>query len=438
MGRYILVFLFILSESPSFSQNVPQLQKLKDFVQKQAPEGFDSSSRNIHLFLDNRINYLYPLYQLFRNERKFRLQFRDPIYFGQLSEYISFTEDYQSALQYDIKGYDTISIATQKKIEKTITGLKNIQQLDARKYIAFLAGSRRVIMLNEAHNKPIHRAFALLLLAELYKKGYRYLAMEMLNNYSDHSLNKLTIKTGHYSAEPVAGELIRSALEIGFRLVSYEDTLAYIHTPSQRDSMQAENIYNIIRSDKEARIFVIAGYAHIAKQSLDSVFTPMAVTFKKISGIDPLSIDQTDMTEESNMALGRFLYRAYTQQFAVKYPAIAWADNAPINVTNNTDYDLSVIQPPTVYRDGRPSWLVLGGLRKPLYIKPPEKRTYLVQAYYQSEMPQEGPGQLIPADQTYIPTNNENYLLFLRKGKYILVFRDMEYKIIGKQNIEVS
>ena len=438
MGRYFLVVIVLLGRFPAKAQNVPQLQKLKEYAQGHPPPGFDSTSTNIHLFLGNRIDYLYPLYQLLGNENRFRRHFRDPRYFDQLSEYISLTEDYQSALQYEIRGYDTISLITQKKIYKTIAGLRNIRQLDARKYISFLAAERRVIMLNEAHNKPLHRAFALLLLADLYKKGFRYFAMEMLNNYADHTLENLTIHTGQYCTEPVAGELIRSALEIGFQLVSYEDTLAYIHTPTQRDSVQAENINHILSLDPGAKIFVLAGYGHIAKRSLDSAYIPMAMAFQRISGIDPLCIDQTDMTEESNMEYGRILYRAYTEKFRVLYPSIAWSENLPVNITNNPDYDISVIHPPTVYRDGRPSWLELGGLRKPLYIKPQEKNTFLVQAYYQSELPQEGPGQIVPADQTYIPTNKENYLLFLRKGAYILVFRDIEYRIIGKQPIEVN
>ena len=64
-------------------------------------------------------------------------------------------------------------------------------------------------MLNEAYNKPLHRAFAYSLLDDLYKRGFRYLAMEMLNPMPDQELTKLTYKTGHFATEPVAGEMIR-------------------------------------------------------------------------------------------------------------------------------------------------------------------------------------------------------------------------------------
>jgi hypothetical protein len=436
--KIILLVIIALFYSFVFSQNVPQLQKLKDYVQQNIPQGYDSSSKNIYLFHGDAVNYLYPLYQLFRDEKKFKKGFGYRNYYDQLSQYISFTEDYQSSLQYAIKGYDTVSIVTQKQILKTVDGLKNIQHVEARKYISFVAKNYKVVMLNEAHNKPVHRAFAISLLPGLYKKGFRYLAMEMLNNYSNNSLTKLNAQTGHYSAEPIAGELIRTALELGFKLVAYEDTLAYSHTASQRDSAQAENIYTIIKEDSAAKIFVLAGYGHIAKRSLDDKYVPMAMALKKISGIDPLTIDQTEMTEESNIEYGRLLYRAYTQKFAVTFPSIALIDNDPVNITNNTDYDLSVIHPPTAYRDGRATWLALDGLRKPLYVKPAEKNSFLVQAYYENETHDNGPAQLIPADQTYIPTNKENYLLYLKKGKYIIVFRDMDYKILSKLNIEVN
>ena len=144
--------------------------------------------------------------------------------------------------------------------------MKDLQHVDARRYISFLARNYQVIMINESRNKPLHRAFMLSLLDDLYKKGFRYLAMEMLNNGSNHSLDKLTSLTGYYSSEPVAGELIRTALDMGYTLVSYEDTAAYTHTPTQRDSIQALNIYKTIRNDSSAKIIVYAGYGHVLKR----------------------------------------------------------------------------------------------------------------------------------------------------------------------------
>ncbi len=164
----------------------------------------------------------------------------------------------------------------------------------------------------------------------------------------------------------------------------------------------------------------------------------MGAAFKKLSGLDPLTIDQTNMTEESNFAYGKALYEAYTQKYDLSNPVIALVDDEPVNITNNKLYDLIVIHPRTVYRDGRPIWLTMFGLRQALYVKPSNKDTYMVQAYYQFESFSFTPGQLVPADQTYIPTGSGNFLLYLRRGKYILMFRDKNYKPLSTQHIEVN
>jgi hypothetical protein len=439
MKWFFISLLIIVAPSISFSQTDPSLLKLKSFAVKYFPRGYDSSLNYINLQPGGNLHYLAPLYQLFKQENKFRSLFGND-YYTQLSQAVSFTEDYHSALEIEEQGYDAVDEESEKKIKKVVEDLKGVQHVDARRYISFLAKDHKVIMLNEAHAKILHRAFAISLLEELYKKGFHYLAMEMLNNYPNHSLNRLTINTGYYTAEPIAGELVRRALELGFTLVSYEDTAALTgdHTARERDSIQAENIYSIVKKDPAAKIFVFAGYGHIAEKSTDTNFIPMAMKFKKISGIDPLTIDQTDMTEGSNFGYANALYKAYTQKYFFTSPSVAVINDQPVHITNNDVYDISVIHPPTVYRDGRPDWLSLNGLRQPVYVNPNIKDVFLVQAYYQKEADQYGPGQIVPADQSYIPTNKGNYLLYLRKGKYIIIYRSLGYHLIGKLKIEVE
>jgi hypothetical protein len=64
-------------------------------------------------------------------------------------------------------------------------------------------------MINEAHNNPLHRAFTISLLEDLFRKRIPVSGIEMLNNFSNHQLDKLSPLTGHYCSKPVAGELIR-------------------------------------------------------------------------------------------------------------------------------------------------------------------------------------------------------------------------------------
>ncbi len=149
---------------------------------------------DLHYIIGDNINYLYPLYQLLGNGKKFMGDFSVPIYYDLLSQSVSFTGDYAAALEYQ-KMSDTTHLTDveYRQIGKSIQQLKDIKNADAKRFITFIASNYKVIMLNEANNKPIHRAFAYSLLDVLYNRGYRYLAMEMLNPMPDHELTKLTL-----------------------------------------------------------------------------------------------------------------------------------------------------------------------------------------------------------------------------------------------------
>lgn len=260
--------------------------------------------------------------------------------------------------------------------------------------------------------------------------------MEAFNNYSNKYLDSLNVFTGYYTNEPVAGELVRKALQLGYRLVSYEDTLASKHSPSQRDSIQAENIYSVLLKNPSAKILVHGSYAHLSeKRSKD--FIPMAVWFKKISGLDPFTIDQTGLTEGSEMSYGRTFYDFLSEKYTITTPSVLFQNKRPFNPLEEEGYDLVIMHPPTNYVNNRPSWLAFEGERKPLLIQPTEKTLFFVQAYYNNEYDSTLLNYMIPADQTYITNKEGYYSLFLAKGKYKIVFRDVSYKIIAVKDREI-
>ena len=439
--KYIVLILSIQTAITAHAQDLfPAVQRLKNYCEATAPYGYSPRLDVLILAPKGNIHYLFPLYHGFRDQQKFRQIYSDKGYYDEMSQFFAFAGDYETALQYLVKSYDTVDDAAAHRIYRTASNLKDIEHVDARRYIHLEAKSRRVIMINEAFAKPVHRAFTLSLLADLYHQGFRYLAMEMLNNFSNRSLSRVTMNTGYYAAEPVAAELIRTALSLGYTLVPYEDTAAAVHTATQRDSVQAANIYEVLKKDTGAKILVHASYAHISKKTGPDGFIPMALAFRKISGIDPLTIDQTDMTEESNFAYGRIIYQAYLAKYPLTEPSIALVKGTPINVTDKDLYDLCIIHPPSEYKDGRPTWLKLGGLRKLFLVRPPVENVFMTQAYYLSEIADNNnaPWQLIPADQTYITNGTGKYPLYLRKGKYKLYFRDINYQILSTLNVEVN
>jgi len=140
----------------------------------------------------------------------------------------------------------------------------------------------KVVMINEAHHIPTHRLLVANLLDTLYKQGFKYLAMEAF--VGDSLFNKtgyVSADNGYYLREPNFANLVRKAYKLGFTVLGYDVMTA------NRDSAQAENIYNhTIKQDSTAKVIVLAGWGHIDKNS-------MVGEFEKISGVDPLTIDQT-------------------------------------------------------------------------------------------------------------------------------------------------
>src|SRR5580698_1026284 len=190
---FVLVTLNLLAAAAYTQELFPAVQRLKNYCDLTPPFGYSPHLGVLTLMPKGNIHYLFPLYHGLRDEQKFRQIYSDRGYYDEMSQYFAFAGDYEEALQYLVKSYDTIDNATAHKIYKTASNLKNIEHVNARRYIHLEAKTRRVIMINEAFAKPLHRAFTLSLLADLYRMGFHYLALEMLNNFSDKSLSRVTM-----------------------------------------------------------------------------------------------------------------------------------------------------------------------------------------------------------------------------------------------------
>lgn len=109
---------------------------------------------------------------------------------------------------------------------KNINDFKNFYPKDAIDFISKKAKTEQIIIINEAHHQPYHRVFTTLLLKNLYKEGFRYLCLEALGDFDPElSTRKYPIiNSGGYIKEPMFGNLVRVALELGFQIVEYEDS----------------------------------------------------------------------------------------------------------------------------------------------------------------------------------------------------------------------
>jgi hypothetical protein len=172
--------------------------------------------------------------------------------------------------------------------------------VDALDAIAALARDRRIVMVNEAHHDAHTRTLTLDLLPRLRAMGFTHFAAEALDG-RDAGLVKrgypVKRSGSEYLHEPLYGDIVREAIRLGYIIVPYDAD----GTPQEREDGQAKNLYErVFAKNPRAKLFVHAGYAHIDKQlgRLGPV-RPMAMQLGRLSGIEALSIDQTDIREEN-------------------------------------------------------------------------------------------------------------------------------------------
>ena len=407
-------------------------------------------------------NYLAPLLYLrpLRASYSASPLWRDD-YLEELATKESFIENYAEAVADFDAARPPQTAADLEAVARAEVQLKADTAVDARQAILELAASRQAVFINEAHHVPMDRAFTLSLLRGLYAKGFRYFAAETLDE-KDTGLQKRgypTINSGYYAQEPIFGDLIRTAIKIGYKIVPYE-----YHGPKSSDPIvnqnlrergEAQNLYDrIFKRDPKAKVLVHAGYGHIAKttatgeltsRSADSktssgTITFMALWFERISKIVPLSIDQAIMYEHSASAYDSVYYQAAVADNLLPIVPVVLKNKLGHYFADPDDpaaYDLVVFHPRTLYEFGRPTWLSEDGLRQ-AYILPgdlgiPANTPALVQAFYANE----DAAVAVPIDQIEVkPGLNPLPALMLPAGRFRLRVVDGTDKILREWMVD--
>lgn len=427
MLRVLPLFVVLIISISTQAQSA--FEQIRRYTRSQAPSRYDSTRGGLqnHVGPKVDIHYLYPLYQGIGWELRFQQRLGKRKYYQDMSRFLAEAGDYKTAIAYAGWMYDTIKRSGKELVENHVLRFKDVQSVEAGAIVVGASMNAQVVMLTESPSKPVHRAFTYTLLDQLYQYGYRYLAMEIFDN------KKASGKVNEDAVyDPVAAELIRKAIRLGYTLVPYADTLKEKHTPSQTDSIQAINLFNIFKKDPAAKVIVQGNYASISEQP-DGKYRPMAFMLKELSGIDPVTVEQTDLTEGSNFDYGRLFYKYFTEDFIITEPSIILVNKRPVNPLEQAGYDIVMMHPPSVYKGGRPTWLSFNDERKEVAIPPTERQGFFVQAYYKDEFREDTAGlaQVIPADQSYVTGDNGYINLYLRPGQYKIVTRDVRYKIVG-------
>jgi hypothetical protein len=309
---------------------------------------------------------------------------------------------------------------------------------NAVREIAARAARSRIVILNEAHSSPRDRAFALEVARALRPLGYGLLAMEALANHpdpaeSDRAMAELMAdgfpraRTGHYLRDPLFGDFLRQALALGYRPIAYEESGpsapgTVFEQIAQREQTQAENLAAVLRRHPGERLFVYVGYSHAAEAAMASPGGPvewMATRLKRLTGIDPLTIDQTVIDETSARR------RAYRDLVAPRLrgrPGILFTGGQPLVEGEYAGaVDLQVVHPPLRLVRGRPEWMRRIG-RRPVDIPRrllPERGRRLVQAFAADE-----PGDATPLDQIIVEAGQPAPPLLLPRGRFRWAVQD--------------
>lgn len=224
-------------------------------------------------------NYLQPYKKLIESENNYNSTSQKDFYQQALDTYKSFL-----SINDKNRFNDT-------KLTNVLKSTESIKNKAARDFLIKKCSENQVVMFNETHKNPEQRYFVSTLLDTLYKLNFRVLSLEAFQQNSLFSTDKPTLKSGFYLREPQMSNLVRHALSIGFKVIGYEDTSS---SSTNREKSQAENlIAATLKNNPNEKVVLLGGGSHIQKKTKPNEKRWMASYFKEMTGIEPLTINQT-------------------------------------------------------------------------------------------------------------------------------------------------
>ncbi|MEM1327189.1 MAG: hypothetical protein AAGI23_14605 [Bacteroidota bacterium] len=322
-----------------------------------------------------------------------------------------------------------ISASPRDSLSKgAIDTFRTYRAVKAIDYILEAAKEEQIVIINEAHHMPQHRVFTTRLLEGLQQHGFKHLGLEAYYAYNKNdSMLQVkgypTLTSGFYTKDPQFGQMIRKAHQLGFGIFGYESEG---HAGGkEREINQARNIEQFLKAHPGEKFLIHCGFAHAFEGNLGGQWEKaMAGRLAEYTGIDPLTISQTDYSERSQRAFERPQYKITDVEAPTVYLK---EENQPVTVTRNDGgFDLAVFHPRTKMKDGRAQWLVYGDRKvvpfafPNLNLEPP----YLVFAYVKGEEV----GHAVPLDIQFSETKAAN--LVLHPGEYNIVVWNEEGRAV--------
>ncbi|WNB18165.1 hypothetical protein [Marivirga arenosa] len=294
---------------------------------------------------------------------------------------------------------------------------------NAKEYILEKAKENQIVIINEAHHNSRHRVFTKSLLSDLYKLGYRNLGLEALNNGKalDSALNERGFpiqESGYYVQDPQFGNMVRTALELGFNVFAYENFKG--GGQIDREKGQANNIAQVIKNKPNEKFLIHCGFAHALEGPYPHWGKAMAQRVKDITGIDPYTINQTAYNEKSHPDLNPPILKAIDIN---ESSVLIDQNNEAIKYQRGQAYtDLVILHPTTEFINNRPEWLFDNGNQQvniqldEIELEPP----FMILAYKEGEDIHKG----IPMDISEVKKGRSSAMLALPKGEYTMIVTD--------------
>jgi hypothetical protein len=221
------------------------------------------------------------------------------------------------------------------------------------------------------------------------------------------------------------GWLLRSVVRLGYRPIAYEFSpspergpaiaaLPVLEQIAERERAQAENLARAIAdAGPDAKFLIHVGYSHAAERPLVTFGRQqewMAAQLARLSGIDPLTIDQASLNEFSQ---SRSLHAALARRLSGR-PAVFLAAGGPVATGTYAEaMDLQVVHPPIETVVGRPDWMQRTGRQAvalPTDLLPAGGRR-LIQVFAQDDAT-----DAVPVDQVLVRAGQQPPLVYVPAG----------------------
>lgn len=436
MRNLILIFLVIPISCLLSAQESPEFTALKKYYINQPPTQLADTNWLVSMIDTGGINYLLPIRQAIHREKN-KAVIDTPTHRDMMADAICRLTDYRTTLFYEKQSFTPLTNPEQQSIQTMAALFEKATRTNASAVVYQEAAKHRVTMINASYLKPATYAWMAGLLDSLYKMGYKHLAFEIIGK-NNKPIQQVSLKDGIFITEPAVAECIRKAISIGFQVISCQPDYS-LQKPNEIHKMQAAKLGEYIQAlQGNEKCLIITQPGNNALAYGDPEDVPMGVYLSAWLNEKPASFDQCFLTENSINEYGAFLYALLQYKQPVFQATIPHLNGKPLKALEEELYTAMIWHPSPTYTNNRPSWMNLQGWKKEMEIPAAFKNSFLVQAYYLDELSKQKTGTCIPADQTYQAAANGLYYLYLRKGKYRIIYRNKEYAMLGYQDIEVN